>query len=466
VKVFAHLSVSLLAFAIAGCALPFDSARDRLGPPMESFHTASSAREALHPSTLGNGLITHVVIIVQENRSVDNLFQFLPGANTQSWGYNSRGQTINLVAEPLTAPYDLGHKHKSWISDYNGGQMNGWNKEATNCETYSQCPPKGEGPYAYVPQYEVEPYYTMAEQYTFADEMFQTNQGPSFPAHQYLISGTSSVSDHSSLLAAENPRTPSGRPTGGCNSPPGSLVELIDASGEEGQTTYPCFNRNSMMADLQKSSVSWHYYQASAGAGFWKAADAIKPIWRNQDFYRANVIHPSAQVLKDISDGRLASVSWVTPTQDESDHALHNNGSGPSWVASVVNAIGKSRYWDSTAIFVVWDEWGGWYDHVPPPEIYNSYELGFRVPLIVISPYAKTGYVSHTVYEFGSLLKFTEEVFGLRSLHTTDERANDLSDCFNFGSAPRAFKPIAAPLHADYFLRQIENDKDPDDDGI
>ena len=112
---------------------------------------------------------------------------------------------------------------------------------------------------------------------------------------------------------------------------------------------------------------------------------------------------------------------------------------------------------------MTWDDWGGWYDHVPP-QIYDSYELGFRVPMIVISPYAKRGYVSHTPYEFGSILKFIERTFDLASLGTTDVRANDLSDCFNFGAEPRAFKPIAAKYSARYFEALPISYESPDDD--
>ncbi len=128
-----------------------------------------------------------------------------------------------------------------------------------------------------------------------------------------------------------------------------------------------------------------------------------------------------------------------------------------------MNAIGRSQYWDSTAIFVLWDDWGGWYDHAPP-KIYNSFELGFRVPLLVISPYAKRGHVSHTHHELASILKFTEETFGLPSLGTTDARADDLRDCFDFHSPPRRFQRIPTQLSGEYFLRQPPSNQEPDDD--
>ncbi len=157
--------------------------------------------------------------------------------------------------------------------------------------------------------------------------------------------------------------------------------------------------------------------------------------------------------LTDIGRGYLANVTWITPSAAASDHAQRNNGSGPSWVASVVNAIGKSKYWATTAIFVTWDDWGGWFDHVPPPR-YNSYELGFRVPLLVISPYAKRGYISTVHHEFGSILKFTEEALHLGSMGTTDTRSDDLSDCFKFNEPNYKFARIRSKYGKQYFLHQ------------
>jgi phospholipase C len=175
------------------------------------------------------------------------------------------------------------------------------------------------------------------------------------------------------------------------------------------------------------------------------------------------VVLNQAQVLTDIANNQLPQVSWVIPNGAESDHALSNDGSGPSWVASVVNAIGGSAYWSNTAIILTWDDWGGWYDHVSPP-ILNSYEYGFRVPMIVISPYAKPGYVSKVTHDFGSILKFTEETFNLPSLGYADASADDLSDCFNFNQTPLQFQSIAAPLGAEYFLNDKRPPTDPDND--
>jgi phospholipase C len=178
----------------------------------------------------------------------------------------------------------------------------------------------------------------------------------------------------------------------------------------------------------------------------------------------SKVVLNQTQVLTDIANSQLQQVTWVIPSGQASDHAESNDGSGPSWVASVVNAIGSSPYWANTAIFITWDDWGGWYDHVAPPLIYNSYEYGFRVPLIVVSPYAKRAYVSHVTHDFGSILKFIEEDFTLPSLGYADARADDLLDCFDFTQSPPAFQMIPAARTAAYFLHNKQKPLPPDDD--
>ena len=407
----------------------------------------AGASRASNPSTP----ISHIVVIVQENRSVDNLFQFLPGANTAPYGLNLYGQQVPLRAIGIKAKYDIEHAHADWLSAYDDGGMNGWSREVC----VGRCPRNFA--YGYVPQAEVQPYYQMAERYTFGDEMFQSSQGPSFPAHQYIVSGTSTNRDNSYWRVSED----TGNNDGGCDSPPGTTAKMINPAGREGRPVFPCFERSSIFDLLDGAGVSWHYYQANSGPGPWNAVDALKPIWQNQQEYSSNVTTPPSRVLSDVVSHNLASVVFVVPTAAESDHAGHNKGTGPSWVASIVNTVGSSAYWKNTAIIVIWDDWGGWYDHVTPA-ILNSYELGFRVPMIVISPYAKAAYVSHVPYEFGSILKFIEETFNLGSLGTTDVRANDLSDCFNFDLPARNFKRIAAPHSAEYFLREPISHEPPD----
>src|SRR5262249_38831999 len=126
-------------------------------------------------------------------------------------------------------------------------------------------------------------------------------------------------------------------------------------------------------------------------------------------------------------------------------------------------AIGNSAYWSNTAIIITWDDWGGWYDHVSP-KVINSYEYGFRVPLIVVSPYAKAKYISHTTHDFGSILKFIEVTFGVQSLGYADVAADDLSDCFDLNQTPLTFQTIPAHFTAAHFLNDKRPPTDPDDD--
>jgi phospholipase C len=395
--------------------------------------------------------IKYVVVIVQENRTVDNLFQFFPGARTQSYGYDMHGDKINLAPVSLSDDHDVKHTHTDWLAAYDNGKLDGWDNEGCT----ESCP--AHYPYAYVPESEVDQYYDIGKLYTFADEMYASNEGPSFPAHQYLMSGTSALVDNQPWPKyAENPTYSNGQEAGGCDSPYGTTGLLIEQNGNEDNPTYPCFHRTSILSEAINADppVSWRWYGYTTSYGFWNAPDALRDIQRSQN-YSIEDVEPPTQVLTDISDGALAQITYVTPTKAASDHAGLTDGTGPAWVASVVNALGQSKYWPNVAILITWDDWGGWFDH-EVPNVRNAYELSFRVPLLIVSPYAKSGYVSHTRREFGSILKFIEEKFGLPSMGTTDVTSDDLYDCFIFGASPRKFKPIPSMKGRPYFLHRHE----------
>lgn len=412
--------------------------------------------------------VQHVIIIFQENRTPDNLFHSLPNADIADSGLNSHGKTILLAPVPLAAAYDLDHSHAGFVAYYDHGKMDGADTRPVGCvKGAKHCPPRNPQ-FVYVPPVEVKPYFDLAEQYTFADRMFQTNQGPSFPAHQYIISGTSAPSPTSELFAAENPFWRRGPPKNdnfsksGCAAPPGLAVNLISPSGNELSTLFPCFDHRTLPDLLDANHLSWRYYSVGDDWNeLWNGPSAIRHLRFGSDW--SNVMDQSTQIFKDIADGQLPAVSWVIPDGRYSDHPGVNDGSGPSWVAALVNTIGASQYWSSTTIFITWDDWGGFYDHVAPP-IYNSYEYGFRVPLLVVSPYARPSYVSHATHDFGSILRFIEETFGLPSLGYADSRADDLSDCFDFDQPPTMFHTVAAPLSAKHFLDDNRPPTDPDDD--
>ena len=467
-----------------------------IGTPGGSYSVAVSAHDSTgRPPSNGSltlplviaAVIQHIVIIFQENRTPDNLFQdpvlISRGADIKSSGVNSLGQTIPLAPIDLgttgTSPqnYDLSHAHAAFVAMYDGGKMDGAN--LIPCRPAANCPPNAHPnpQFMYVKPADVQAYFALAEQYTFGDRMFQTNEGPSFPAHQFIIAGTSAPTASSPLFAAENPALS----PAGCIASTLNTVAMIDAAGSETAQPpeYPCFDHPTLTDLLGAQKVSWRYYAPSAGS-IWTGPDAINHICGPQTVngtltctgpeWTANVIIPQTQVLTDVLNGQVAQVSWVIPDGKSSDHALGNDGSGPSWVASIVNAIGNSPYWANTAIILTWDDWGGWYDHVPPTVVNDGvswgsgYVYGFRVPLVVVSPYAKTAYISHVDHDFGSILKFIETTFNLTSLGYADVHADDLSDCFNLTQPPTTFHTIAAPVGAAFFINDHRPPVAPDDD--
>jgi len=422
--------------------------------------------------------IDHVIIIVQENRSFDNLFYGYPGADTATHAIVADGQSVALQPVSLKAGYDLDNSFHAFVSSTKDGKMEHYDSRATIPRRGAKVPLKAvQYPaIAYVPKDEIAPYWEMARRYTLADRMFPSNFDQSFAAHLYLIAATS----------ARAVDVPNAKPWG-CDAPGKTRVPLISLKEKEiDGSAFPCFGIKTIVDELDKSHKTWAYYAPRVSSGsqwlnrrntlmkkkplphgdfdtgqLWSSFDAIPAVRYGPGW--DNVISPPATVLRDIGNGHLANVSWVIPDWANSDHPITRSASGPSWVSAVVNAVGKSRYWSSTAIIVVWDDSGGWYDHVHPPEVdYDG--LGVRVPMVLISPYAKRGYISHRQYESGSILRFVEDVFDLERLADSDKRANDLVDCFDFGQRPVKFNPIKAPFGPKYFLKQRDSLVAPDDD--
>jgi phospholipase C len=398
-------------------------------------------------SGTGSGKIKHVIYVIQENRSFDNLFQGYPGADTVSSGLNSHGQQITLQPESLSKVYQIDHSVFGMFAACNGTgsvpgtncQMNGFNNE----ESYG-------GPnnpqYVYVPHTESKPYFDMAHEWVVADRMFQSQLDESFVAHQYAIAAQaqSSVDLPFYLLWGC---------AGGKNDEVGTLTQNRSPYGPYQQA---CFDYTTLGDELDAAKLSWRFYavqynQDNGGnGGTWSGYQAVKHIFYGKDWN--NVISPNWQFIKDVRHGKLANFTWITPECAESDHTECGGGYGPSWVAAIVNTVGKSKFWDSTAIFVQWDDWGGYYDHVAPT--YQDYDgTGFRVPLLVISPYAKKNYVSHVSYETASVLRFAEDLYGLPQMAAADSRANSpAADCFDFTQNPRRFVKIKAPYPAKFFI--------------
>jgi phospholipase C len=452
----------------------------------------------------------HIVVIFQENRTPDNLFQGLcvppfgspascsitPSASqyniqTANWFDKTSATGVTKPAlVPLANKYDLSHAHSAFVVQCdqaaNGAcRMDG----AAGVSCSGKCMTKPQFRYVDNSANIVTPYLELATQYGWANYMFQTNQGPSFPAHQFIFGGTSAPSaadDAAGIFAAENMSASGPAGTGaiaGCIAPAGTTVKLITPTGEN-QAIYPCFE-HSTIPDILPAFVTWRYYAPSAGS-IWTAPNAIGHICQSTgpggscvgSDWSANVDLKPADVLSDIANCKLRSITWVIPSGANSDHANSNDGGGPSWVTSIVNAIGASTtcdnnrgYWQNTAIVIAWDDWGGWYDHEPPTFVAQpggDYQYGFRVPMIFVSAYTPAGYINNDRHDFGSILRFIEHNFGIQegALNFADSRAtNDLAGFYNFTLAPRAYQPIKTPKNAYFFLHDRRKPTDPDDDG-
>jgi phospholipase C len=442
------------------------------------------------------GFFKHIIVIIQENRSPDNLFgsnpSFEPGVDIASSGVNSHGVTIPLTAIPLNDCYDLDHTHDAFEAMYDGGRMDGADKIGIVTSPGCSVPPNPQFKYVDNSTGTVQPYFDIATQYGFANRMFATQQGPSQPAHLFLFGGTSAPTTDSDLFASENQTPQPGNTSNGCLSQPGITIPLIDPFGNQSSypPIYPCFRHPTMADLLDHAHISWKWYAPDA-RGFLEAPNSIKHICRAQtvngvlkctgpDWAKGRISVPQTNILTDIQNCKLPRVSWVIPTAAESDHPGNNSGLGPSWVVSIVNQVGTNPacpntgevYWKNTAILITWDEWGGWYDHVPPYQIGQSngwgtgYVYGFRVPLLVVSAHTPPGYVDNSNHDFGSILRFIEYNLKLSLIGPgfyADAYADDLASFFTLTSA-RSFVTIAAPFDAQHFLLHPLPLEEPDDD--
>lgn len=442
------VTIRFLAWIAAGAALGACSTTASSTLPF-----AARGDTVAQMAASGAGKIRHVVYIVQENRSFNDLFEGYPGADTVSSGKTSKGKTIKLAAVHLSTAYEIDHSSGAMFAACNGTgrlpgtkcRMNGF-----DLETQYGGPPHGQ--YVYVPHNETKPYFDMAKEWVLADKMFASQLDESFVAHQYIIAAQAQSSVNVPSLMW------------GCAGKPYDVVPEITQQRNYGNSQPPCFDYQTLGDELDHAGLPWRFYTSPYTkplGGFWSGYQAVKHIFEGPDWHK-DVITPQKRFLKDVAAGKLASFTWITPLCSNSDHLACGGGFGPSWVTALVNAVGKSKFWNSTAVFVQWDDWGGLYDPVGPP--FKDYDgLGFRVPLLVISPYAKKNYVSHVQYETASVLRFAEDLFGLAQLAEADERATSPAvDCFDFSAPPRKFVPIKAPQGPDFFLAQPADPRIPD----
>jgi phospholipase C len=449
--------------------------------------TSTNSGVAATSSTSGGiPKIKHIIVIQQENRSFDTYFGTYPGADGIPMKNGSPTVCVNDPAtkrcvKPYAVHADVNgggpHNAKNATADINGGQMNGFIGQAeagrkgclnpTDPACTNSAQPDVMG---YHTQSDIPNYWDYANNYVLQDHMYEPVASWSLPAHLFLVSEWSaSCTQHDNPASCTNAkqalRKQGDRPP---NAPP----------YYGGKTSAnPIYAWTDFSYLLYKSHVSWGYYVVSGtepdceddGA---ETCPAVKQgagtpgIWNPLPWFdtvkadhQLTNIQPVDHFFAAAKNGTLPSVSWVVPSGSVSEHPPARVSAGQSYVTSVVNAAMNSPDWDSTAIFLAWDDWGGFYDHVVPPTVdVNGY--GLRVPGLVISPYAKHGYVDHQTLSFDAYDKFIEDDFldGQRIDPRSDGRPDprptvredvkilgDLQHDFDFSQSPR--RPTPLPVH-------------------
>lgn len=358
--------------------------------------------------TINNQIpINHIIVIVQENHSFDNYFGMLnsiefygnevDGILPSYMNLNMSGEPVYMFKENYLCPENPTH---SWV-----GQHRNWNN-GRNDQFVIQ---NGDFVMGYYDQRDIPYYYGLAKQFAIADRYFSSAMGPTFPNRYFLMAGTAF----------------------------GHIKNDFPANNTQ-------FDQKTVFDLLSENKVSWKYY--TDGSGY---LSLFQPMYnRNLDKMKR-----LSDYFSDIQNGNLPQVVFIDATFDGQDeHPSGNIQYGQSWTATNINALIKSKYWNDSVVFLTYDENGGFYDHVPPPEacipdqikpkdepsdngIIESYKYdryGFRVPFVAISPYAKHHYVSHNIYDHTSILKFIENKFNLPSLSYRDANADGLMDVFDF----------------------------------
>ena len=379
-------------------------------------------RLALAQTPQGADRISHIVLIIKENHTLDNYFHGFPGADTVDSGQTHTGATVELIHTPDLVN-DIGHRWVDADTAIADGRMDGFDLIGNAYQNGKLVN------YSFYEESDIPNYWNYARNFVLADKFFTSVKGPSFPNHLFAVAAQSGK-------ALDNPNGP----VWGCDAPAGVTVTTMDADGEL-KDRRPCFDFPTVADSLNATGLSWKYYAAPAGErGYaWSAFDAIEHIRRSAQWH-TNVVTPD-QFLADATANALPNVAWITTETALSEHPPNDICSGENLTVEFINAVMNSPDWDSTVIFVLWDDFGGWYDHVQPPVV-DQLGLGPRVPMLIISPWTKAGYIEHRTLEFSSVVRFIEQVYRLPFLTHRDADSADLWDAFDFSQAPSAPLPL------------------------
>ena len=328
--------------------------------------------------------IKHVIWIVKENHTFDNMFGRFPGADGTTVAH-AGSQVVPLGQTPDVLKLDLDHTGNTAIVGVDGGRMDQF-YHAPNAVQAGQNVADSQFVSSQIPNY-----WKYAHEFTLADHFFSTVLASSFPNHLVTVTG-------SSLNTTGEPnRVGTTEWSWGCDAAKGTNVQY-DAGTTAGSEA-PCFNTQTIPDEANAAHVSWRYYAAPPGrVGYiWSTLDEIKHI-RYSKQWGTNVAN-TATFTDDVRAGKLSTLTWLMPPFDYSDHPPTSMCQGENWTVQTVNSIMTSKFWKSTVIVLTWDDFGGFYDHLAPPQV-SKYMLGPRVPAIIISPYSRRASINHRVYDF------------------------------------------------------------------
>ncbi len=419
-----------------------------------SVESSAAQGAGVHSAT---GRIEHIIIIVQENRSFDSYFGTYPGAD----GIRFRdGKPVQCVPDPkntgCTPPfhdasvvnYGGPHGHDAALADIDGGKMDGFIAQAQRrlkrCRRILDpaCGGSGKDVMGYHDGREIPNYWAYAKYFVLQDHMFESIASWSLPAHLFLVSEWSAKCGSADPMSCSN---------------------AVDVNSDNPSPTYSWTDLTFL---LHKNHVSWAYYVFGGFAPDTEDDDAMATphvsqsadtpsIWNPLPWFETVREDHELASIRGLADyfaaaksGHLPAVSWICPNSRFSEHPPYDVKDGQAYVTSLINAAMQGPQWNSTAIFLTWDDWGGFYDHVAPPRVdVNGY--GPRVPGLLISPYARRGFIDHQVLSFDAYAKFIEDVF--LSSQRLDPKTDGRPDR---RPSVREREPVLGDLYEEFNFRQ------------
>jgi phospholipase C len=434
---FVAIVAGTTAIGIAALAIPIDRGSGRPSSRSAPTETAVIAKTAdTRTVKLARSHIDHIVFLVKENRTFDTLFGTFPGANGATKGTRCDGSVVPLAHAPDRIG-DIPHSFADGIEVIDGGRMDCFRDSG----------------YVQYDEQDIPNYWAYARRFVLADNFFSSEYGPTCVEHFFNYAAQSDR-----FVDCARPGQLGLGEREFCDDPfevaytfptlTNQQHRAIFRAEEQGpagaeavrshyRLRFPCSDVKVLPDLLQARGISWKEYR---GDTTWvQPLREVRHV-RFSPMYRNVVLNTRFDT--DVQEGTLPQVSWLTPPVHESDHPPHSICKGENWLVDTLNTLMRSKYWSTTAVVVTWDDFGGFYDHVPPPHV-DAYGFGPRVPAIVISPWARRGLVDHDQMDFASVMKFIETIFGLPSLTDRDARANDMLSAFDFTHPPRP--PLVLP---------------------